>query len=343
MHQETMEKSTENLGDAGTVKVNIPIIVTLRGLAALMVCAYHFVCTTTDYISSPWVLDSFYYGKKGVQVFFIISGIVIPLSMIHWNYRLPQFFRFMLKRFIRIEPPYFASVVLGLVYLYLGSQLGGSRGTELIPSFRDVVLHLGYLIPFVEGAKWINEVYWTLFIEFQYYIILALTFPLATSRNAFGRITFMLLFLFPPLLFESKNFFTCWSSFFLIGIGYALWITRKWTVYEFVIAVVSAALVSLYRLPVVDVVFGLATLAIISFFGNMRFKWGDFLGNISYSLYLIHSFIGGAFVNFMSHHFRQPFEKFIVILCGIVISLISAYVFYRVIEKPAQNWSRKIV
>jgi peptidoglycan/LPS O-acetylase OafA/YrhL len=45
----------------------------------------------------------------------------------------------------------------------------------------------------------------------------------------------------------------------------------------------------------------------------------------------------------MSHHFRQPFEKFIVILCGIVISLISAYVFYRIIEKPAQNWSRKIV
>jgi peptidoglycan/LPS O-acetylase OafA/YrhL len=338
-----METSLSDRDKGAAPKVNIPIIVTLRGLAALMVCAYHFVCTTTGYIPISTITRTFWYGQKGVQVFFIISGIVIPLSLIHLNYRLPQFGKFMMKRFIRIEPPYFASVVLGVIYLYIGSRFGSSTATDVMPSFRDLLLHIGYLIPFVDGAKWINEVYWTLFVEFQYYVVLALTFPLAISSKKFQRASFMLLFLIPPLLVDSKYFFACWSAFFLIGIAYALWITRRWTAAEFAISVILATAVSIYRLPAVDIVFGLSTLAIIAFFGNMRFKWGEMLGNYSYSLYLIHSFVGGAFVNYMSHHYRQPFEKFLVILCGIVISLISAYIFYRVIEKPAQRWSRKVV
>ncbi|MFN5621728.1 MAG: acyltransferase family protein [Flavobacteriales bacterium] len=337
-----MEKNQSAMETSGLSKINIPIIVTLRGLAALMVCAYHFVCTTTDYIASSDVTRTFWYGQKGVQVFFIISGIVIPLSLIHLNYKLPQFGKFMLKRFIRIEPPYFASVLLGVFYLYLSSRFGSSTNADLIPSLRDLLLHIGYLIPGVEGAKWINEIYWTLFVEFQYYVVLALTFPLAISGDKFKRMTFMMMMLIPPLFVGSKYFFACWSAFFLIGMGYALWITRRWTTTEFFLSLVLASVVSLYHLPLVDIVFGLATLAVIAFFGNRSFKWGNLLGNFSYSLYLIHSFIGGAFVNFMSHIFREPYQKFLVIAGGIGISLISAYVFYRLIEKPAQAWSRKL-
>ena len=65
-----------------TVFKEISVINTLRGIAALVVCLYHFVCTTTDYIESQIILDIFSFGKKGVQIFFIISGIVIPLSML---------------------------------------------------------------------------------------------------------------------------------------------------------------------------------------------------------------------------------------------------------------------
>ena len=338
-----MEKIQGATDASGLSKINIPIIVTLRGIAALMVCAYHFVCTTSGYIPYSLITRTFWYAQKGVQVFFIISGIVIPLSLIHLNYKLPQLGKFMMKRFIRIEPPYFASVILGVFYLYLASRFGSTSHDDLIPSMRDILLHIGYLIPFVDGAKWINEVYWTLFVEFQYYVVLALTFPLAISSNKVLRLSFMFLFLIPPLFIDSKYFFACWSAFFLMGISYALWITNRWTKQEFIVGLVLGSAVSIYRLPFVDLVFGWSTLSIIAFLGKLRFKWGDLLGSFSYSLYLIHSFIGGAFVNYMSHIYREPYQKFLVITGGIVISLFSAYVFCRLIEKPAQAWSRKIV
>jgi len=82
--------------------------------------------------------------------------------------------------------------------------------------------------------------------------------------------------------------------------------------------------------------------AAIHFFKNFTFDYGKRLGNISYSLYLLHTLIGGAFVNVMSHKFTLPYQKFIVIFLGVLISLASAAIFYRFIEKPSQQYTKKI-
>jgi len=38
------------------------------------------------------------------------------------------------------------------------------------------------------GFKWVNTVFWTLAIEFQYYLTVACTFPLLTSKWTSPRI-----------------------------------------------------------------------------------------------------------------------------------------------------------
>jgi len=48
----------------------IPVITLLRGLAALMVCLYHFICKTTDYITDEITLNIFHFGELGVSMFF---------------------------------------------------------------------------------------------------------------------------------------------------------------------------------------------------------------------------------------------------------------------------------
>jgi peptidoglycan/LPS O-acetylase OafA/YrhL len=68
----------------------ITIINSLRGLAALGVCVFHLVCFTPYPINNIALYDFFFYGKKGVEVFFIISGIVIPLSLYKYQYKLSQ-------------------------------------------------------------------------------------------------------------------------------------------------------------------------------------------------------------------------------------------------------------
>ncbi|MFN6038957.1 MAG: acyltransferase family protein, partial [Bacteroidota bacterium] len=142
----------------------------LRGVAATLVCFYHFIYTTTDYFTNKILLSMSSYGKYGVQMFFVISGIVIPISMINGKYNYSSIFKFFAKRMLRIEIPFIVSIILAIIYLNLRNFIPTSYKIDLTPSFSDFILHLGYLVPFFDNAKWINPVYWTLGIEFQYYL-----------------------------------------------------------------------------------------------------------------------------------------------------------------------------
>ena len=58
----------------------------LRGVAALAVCLFHF-----DYdgaLGIPSVSHVLSYGYLGVQMFFVISGFIIPYSMLRSGYRI---------------------------------------------------------------------------------------------------------------------------------------------------------------------------------------------------------------------------------------------------------------
>ena len=327
----------KEIGDKG-----IPVIDSLRGLAATSVCLYHFVCTTTGYILNQPVLDIFYFGKRGVEMFFVISGIVIPLSMMSGNYTYKLFPVFIAKRFTRIEPPYLASIIVAIIYLYVRNFIPGSAPVDMVPTLRTVLLHIGYLIPFFHNVDWINSVYWTLGIEFQYYLFLALAFPLMIHSKFYVRIIFYALCILPSLLNISSGLYPHWGSLFLLGICYVLMLKKIIDTKEFWIVSILSATALVFKLGWVDLIVAIITLLIIHFAPMFTSKFGKFMGKISYSLYLLHSIVGAAFINFMSHRFNQSYQKPIVILIGLGISILSAYLFYLFIEKPSQQLSKKI-
>ena len=68
-----------------------------------------------------------------------------------------------------------------------------------------------------------------------------------------------------------------------------------------------------------------------------------FLGKISYSIYLIHIPVGTRVVNVLS---VTPFFRdhgHLVILLALIVTLVAAYGFYRMIERPSIRLSQKIV
>src|SRR5229473_3266591 len=98
----------------------------LRGIASLSVAWFHFTHGNPTFLSEGVLKSSGEYGWAGVHMFFVISGFVIPYALYKAQYSSRQFGRFLAKRIIRLDPPYFADIGLILALAYL---------VPLIPSF----------------------------------------------------------------------------------------------------------------------------------------------------------------------------------------------------------------
>jgi peptidoglycan/LPS O-acetylase OafA/YrhL len=330
--------------------LHIPILDTLRGLAAFSVCFYHLILFPVGFINNHTVGYIAHFGSYGVQVFFIISGIVIPLSMINMEYKFRKMKSFLIKRVLRIEPPYIVAVILAVVYFNLRNYIGGTAKVDVSPNVRDVLLHIGYLVPFVSGAKWINIVFWTLSIEFQYYLFLALLFPLVLNFNKW-RFAFYLIVFSLPFTNINDEFFPYWSAYFSLGIFYALFITGKIPKAEFGILILLASAVIFFRhgintthtdYAIPDLLIGWSSLLVIHFFANFKSIIGTKLGQISYSLYLTHSIVGIPIINIVTHRVSSIYGKLIVLVAALSASVVFAYYFFKFIEKPSQELSKKV-
>lgn len=121
------------------------------------------------------------FGWLGVQVFFVISGFVIPYSLHLRHYSLMDLGEFFLRRLKRIEPPYFASILLVMIINFCATQVPGFRGAPFQPSATQLMAHVAYLNAMLD-CGWLNPVYWTLAIEFQYYLFVAVVFPLLNNH-----------------------------------------------------------------------------------------------------------------------------------------------------------------
>ena len=97
----------------------------LRGVAVLAVCCCHFskAILNGTVLSQlfNWLLEN---GKYGVEIFFVISGFVIPYSLHRAGYGLKQYFKFLYK-FINQSINYSEmgklGAVIGLGLAYAGT------------------------------------------------------------------------------------------------------------------------------------------------------------------------------------------------------------------------------
>ena len=88
----------------------------LRGLAALSVLCYHYTTHYKDLFSpSGPVLFNFAWGNCGVQIFFIISGFVILMTL----EKTQRPMDFIVSRFSRLYPCYWAAVILTFIAVKL--------------------------------------------------------------------------------------------------------------------------------------------------------------------------------------------------------------------------------
>ncbi|NTW24662.1 MAG: acyltransferase, partial [Lentimicrobium sp.] len=280
------------------------------------------------------------FGFLGVDVFFVISGFVIPYAMYRANYNIKNIGRFLGKRFVRIEPPYILSIFLVLFLNWLSTQSPYYRGEAFNIDSTRLLLHFGYLNAFF-SHPWYNDVYWTLAIEFQYYIIIALFFPLLISKNKNLSIGFLLIFGISGFFLSQHSLIFNYSLLFIVGILLFQFRIGYLTKGEFGTLLLIALMLIFAKFDKRYLVAALLPYFFINYF-EFTGRISKFLGNISYSLYLVHIPIGGRIINLTENFVQNPMIREIMVFVALAISILAAWLFYMIIEKPAINWSKRV-
>jgi peptidoglycan/LPS O-acetylase OafA/YrhL len=322
----------------------VHIIGTLRALAAVMVSFYHFVWHSdpTGYFfaeDNP-VRYYGYQGQVGVYVFFVISGFIIPYAMFYGKYSLKNFWRFLSKRLLRLHPPFIASMLLFAV-LAIGYAIKEEQWMEVD---WPRIIHNFFLTAKFVDLPWYEDVYWTLAIEFQYYVLVALIFPLIAFRKQWISFVTLMAFVLSARFFDhetGKHFIFFHAPVFAAGIAVFMQRVKLINDFQFIVLLGWCMIEARYEIgPEVAVALALTAASIVAL------KWynkvTDFLGDISYSLYLIHGFVGCQFLYFTARYAVNIWEKLGLLLFVFAISVGASWLFYKAFEVPAVRWSKKI-
>jgi peptidoglycan/LPS O-acetylase OafA/YrhL len=202
-------------------------------------------------------------------------------------------------------------------------------------------LHLGYLIPWFKGYHWLNQVYWTLAVEFQYYLFIALLFGILIKTKFEVRIIIYISFLGGSYLGNAK-FLPYWLPVFLLGILLFLFSSGVIFKKEFYICAFGVICFCFYRYPIASVFYSVIPLVFILYWKDLKIYGLHFLGKFSYSIYLIHPLLGASLINILSHHFTGPLQKIGVILAGITVTILGSWVVYIYVEKPSKRLADSI-
>lgn len=306
----------------------------LRGIAALMVCFFH-LATHRD--SSRLLLDDTdkvksiaLIGPTGVFVFFVISGFVMPFAMNRSGYQWKKAWAFLKKRIIRLHPPYIFTLVLTVGVLlyndYSGISIFDFRWSAFLNHFTFTAKIAGY--------DWYNPIFWTLAIELQYYILIAFLFLGINHEKWMIRVSVITILCFLSILWRNNAFIFAYIAPFVLGIGLYLYKVKQVKLMEFLYYFTISSFI-IWKFFGWHWLYASWFAVVVMLFTQLNFRPLQFLGKISYSLYLIHPMVGGLVIYLLMPYVTDYWQNYLVLSAGIVGSGIAAYLMYRIIERPS--------
>jgi peptidoglycan/LPS O-acetylase OafA/YrhL len=350
----------------------------LRGVAAVLVLLRHLFTSTPLYFALCKILPKPVQllcndGLWGVNIFFVLSGFVIAHSLRNVVTTPRSVGRFILRRQLRLDPLYWFIVFLSFSLLtvrhVLATRHGGVRDWGL-PGVGDVLANLFYLHNIL-GTTQIVSVSWTLCIEVQFYLFYI--FCLAVGQFITARVTGNLpqknlsgvsVLLVAGLGLASLTVLNQSKHHPATG-EWSPWFTSYW--YYFAAGAMACWAAQERCKPVIFGLFATlfvfcaaywrsgamatgAAAASLLFLVGVAGHLGDwlnyrvlqYLGKISYSLYMVHLFIV-FFV--MNGGYKLTRDNGLFAILWVVLasglSVVAAQITYMLIEKPSLRFSER--
>ena len=337
----------------------------LRAIAALLVVWRHVAdAFVTPGMRGHWladVADGIDVGRIGVVVFFFVSGYVVPFS-IHPE-RPAAIGTFLIKRFFRIFPAYWLSLPLGaFATWWLWGRPFGMR--ELLVNL--TLLQEAFGVPSAQGG-----LYWTLLVEWCFYLLcvaLLLARSLADPRRlamvatafaAAAALVFLMLKLGRPFADNWLAFGLLNLSIMFCGTLYRACIVEGEAAgdarLQFGVRALFAGHAIVFPLVAllafgsqgrIAISYAIATLLFVGATNvlPLRSALTDWLGRISYSIYLFHPVV---FMSLLWWLGRQPVDAWWrpqhlgwYLATNIVLTIALADFVYRCIEAPGMRLGR---
>ncbi|PAU54952.1 hypothetical protein BZL41_21680 [Pseudomonas sp. PIC25] len=331
----------------------------LRGLMALSVLIYHFVSWSLGVPSSDTILARL--GIYAVSLFYVISGIALYQIYADTRWSIKNIGIFAIKRFFRIAPVYWlatASIIL-LAVITL---------PPFTPDWLAYFSNFFLIFGFYDPATYVPTGGWSIGNEVVFYFTFPILIILARYRWLFFSVLCLILALYAYFAFVAltpeNTLAKQWATYvnplnqlflFALGIG-AAWARRKieitqraaaaaliFSVFIFIMYPAKGDLITLVT-GIERLVFtfccGGACFSLLYLrpsFPNFIDKPLRFLGDTSYSIYLLHGVISKYSLTYLypllsndSPVIKCLFLFIFVLPCTILVS----HFIYRHLEKP---------
>jgi peptidoglycan/LPS O-acetylase OafA/YrhL len=327
----------------------------LRGFAALSVCFFHcaLICP-----GGTQLLRYLKYGGTGVDLFFMISGFVIFMSL-NSSQKLKDFW---FLRFVRLFPVYWIAIVITIALLYFGHA-------ECSMSWNYIIGNIFMIYPVVKANPWLDPC-WTLYVELTFYFFIGLIAfcKWLDKIELLIWIGLLTVTVINGVYILTGNCYAAYIRFFIItreviplisyfgffagGILYYRVYTLGWSANRVILLIlcflftllihsVSGRLNLLFSAPerlLCEVFFNILFIAVIkNKAGFLKMKWLLFAGTISYALYLIHASVGQD----LSIYLYPYINKFAALLIGLTAAIILSALITFFLEKPVQRWVKR--
>ncbi len=150
------------------MRAKIDLIQLVRGIAALLVCSFHMklLLNTSSFAYGNFLFGS---GSVGVPIFFILSGFIIVYTAQSGGSSLRNIRIFALKRVVRIVPLYYIVTLIWIAGLGQVNYYFLSHPELLIKAFTFVPAFTSSIGPSFGFPP--VKVGWTLYYEMLFYLI----------------------------------------------------------------------------------------------------------------------------------------------------------------------------
>ncbi len=151
----------------------------LRGIAAAIVVLYHYTQRYGEFAASlpeqyPIAGEPFFkvpWGHFGVQLFFMISGFVILMTVM----KVKSVGEFALLRFVRLYPAFWTACIVTFAITHAFDL----PLREVSPAWAAINLTM---VPDMFKVPYIDAVYWTLQQEMMFYVVMGVMLALGLKR-----------------------------------------------------------------------------------------------------------------------------------------------------------------